>query len=197
MRQYDFSHLEGQFKNHTCKVGLLAWREGERGQADMPHLFHTYDHVESPPTDYGAAEHFELNPGRVQRDATRIWQACRATAAAPLYFDKIRIMGIRYMDGGIGGMNNPAERDMYESFQIARSTSGDDRIIALVSIGTGQSKAQSRFHSKSVLEGKSTIFKGKSALLKWARWSITDSSDVHNRVRHSLRNRETNALLSI
>ncbi|KAH9877705.1 hypothetical protein J1614_002922 [Plenodomus biglobosus] len=191
MRQYDFSHLEGRFKNNTCKVGVLAWREGERGQADIPHLFRSYDHVEVPPTDYSHYDPYELNPGRVQRDPTRIWQACRATSAAPLYFKKIRIMGIRYMDGGVGGgLNNPAERAMYESFQIARSTSGDGRIAAFISIGTGQSNAQSRFHSKSALEGKSTIFKGKCSLLKWARWSITDSSNVHDRVTETLVIRE-------
>lgn len=31
----------------------------------------------------------------------KIWQAARATSAAPLYFDRIRVHGVEYIDGGM------------------------------------------------------------------------------------------------
>jgi predicted acylesterase/phospholipase RssA len=68
-----------------------------------------------------------------------IWEAARATTAAPRFFKEIHIAGPggieeRFIDGGIG-CNNPVKEVMHE----ARLLFGDDRRIAtLVSIGTGE-----------------------------------------------------------
>lgn len=45
------------------------------------------------------------DPGRV--GDWYIWQAARATSAAPHYFDSVKIDGVSYVDGGLG-YNNPS-----------------------------------------------------------------------------------------
>jgi hypothetical protein len=67
-----------------------------------------------------------------------IWEAGRATAAAPTYFKAIRIpcgspTAARYVDGGIG-FNNPAEMLVEEAMRIFPGRP----IACIVSIGTGQ-----------------------------------------------------------
>lgn len=69
-----------------------------------------------------------------------IWQAARATTAAPTYFKSISIgtSPIRYIDGGLGA-NNPSRLALVES----RSIWGRDAKISLLSIGTGHQRATS------------------------------------------------------
>lgn len=69
-----------------------------------------------------------------------IWQAARATSAAPTFFDPIAIgvTPIRYVDAGIG-YNNPSREALLESARIWP----DRKVECLLSIGTGhQSQAQ-------------------------------------------------------
>lgn len=149
----------------------MAIREGDskRGEGDKPHLFRSYDHVEAPPRGYNRPDRTELNPGRVQSNPTTIWEACRATSAAPLYFDKMIIGGVRYMDGGVGS-NNPAEYALNEARQMIDRTQQPETVAAaLISVGTGHKKPQSRFQN---------IF----SMLKWARKRITDTQEAHDRV---------------
>ncbi|KAI9776243.1 MAG: hypothetical protein M1839_000476 [Geoglossum umbratile] len=64
-----------------------------------------------------------------------IWQACRATSAAPLYFPSIEINDRTYWDGGMNS-NNP----ILQVIQEVRSEHGEDTPFeAIVSIGTGKS----------------------------------------------------------
>lgn len=70
-------------------------------------------------------------------DSTKIWQACRATSAAPTYFDPVTLgpFGEEFIDGGLGA-NNP----IYALWNQAQGTWGDrmyDMLKCLVSIGTG------------------------------------------------------------
>ncbi|KAH0562656.1 hypothetical protein GP486_002662 [Trichoglossum hirsutum] len=63
-----------------------------------------------------------------------IWQACRATSAAPLYFPSIEINDRIYWDGGMNS-NNP----ILQVIQEVRSEYGRDAPFeAIVSIGTGK-----------------------------------------------------------
>lgn len=64
-----------------------------------------------------------------------IWQACRATSAASLYFPSINIKGRTYWDGGMNS-NNP----ILQVIEEAKSEHGKDRKFqVIVSIGTGKS----------------------------------------------------------
>ncbi|KAH6665502.1 acyl transferase/acyl hydrolase/lysophospholipase [Halenospora varia] len=63
----------------------------------------------------------------------KIWEACRATSAAPLYFPPIDINGHTYYDGGVNS-NNPI-KDVYEE---AEAQGLENDIEAIVSIGTGK-----------------------------------------------------------
>jgi len=70
-----------------------------------------------------------------------IWQAARATTAAPSFFKPMTIEkplpSISYVDGGLG-YNNPSKLALQE----ARRIWGRDKRFCLVSIGTGQQSAK-------------------------------------------------------
>ena len=68
-----------------------------------------------------------------------IWEAARATSAAPTFFKRIKIgpegSGIDYIDAGLG-CNNPIKEVLAETVRVF----GDEAPVAcIVSIGTGQS----------------------------------------------------------
>ncbi|XHG05634.1 hypothetical protein AWENTII_008850 [Aspergillus wentii] len=63
----------------------------------------------------------------------KIWQACRATSAAPLYFPEIEINGQKYWDGGMMS-NNP----IFEVYDEAKNVCEGRSFDAIVSIGTGK-----------------------------------------------------------
>ena len=65
-----------------------------------------------------------------------IWQAARATSAAPTFFAPIEIGDVLYGDGGTG-WNNPAKEAIAEALDIWPNR----RVGILVSIGTGLEKA--------------------------------------------------------
>ena len=68
-----------------------------------------------------------------------IWEAARATSAAPTFFKRIKIgppgSGIEYVDAGLG-CNNPVKQVIAEA---ARVFGEDAQVACIVSIGTGQS----------------------------------------------------------
>lgn len=78
-----------------------------------------------------------------------IWQAARATTAAPTFFKPMCITdpppSIAYIDGGVGH-NNPAEIALVE----ARTIWGADKTFCLISIGTGQQSPASAFEESSL-----------------------------------------------
>lgn len=65
--------------------------------------------------------------------ACTIWQAGRATSAAPTYFPAISIHGRKYFDGGLHS-NNP----VLEVIDEAQTEFPESEIGLVVSIGTGQ-----------------------------------------------------------
>lgn len=67
-----------------------------------------------------------------------IWEAGRATSAAPLYFPPMEIQGHRFYDGGMQS-NNPILETIEEAYLLHGV---DAPIRALVSIGTGKSESR-------------------------------------------------------
>ena len=63
----------------------------------------------------------------------KIWEAARATSAAPLYFPSIKVQGVDYFDGGLES-NNP----VVEVIEEARQEWPDAIVDIVVSIGTGK-----------------------------------------------------------
>ncbi|TVY92172.1 Calcium-independent phospholipase A2-gamma [Lachnellula willkommii] len=112
----------------------------------------------------------------------KIWEACRATSAAPRFFKTIYITdsGIKkeYFDGGFG-YNNPTEVLIKEAIREFDSTK---EITCIVSIGTGQPKV-SQVNTSSLWQRTfPTDF--IEALKKYA----TSSEVVANRVEGKYRN---------
>ena len=66
-----------------------------------------------------------------------IWEAGRATSAAPLYFPPMEIQGHRYYDGGMQS-NNPILETIEEAYLLHGA---DAPIRAIISIGTGKSES--------------------------------------------------------
>ena len=71
-----------------------------------------------------------------KKDQCRIWEAARATSAAPTYFPPIHISlpppGCWYIDGGVK-RNNPSEVALEEAREIWKTS----RRFIIISIGTG------------------------------------------------------------
>lgn len=92
-------------------------------------------HADGPPTLFRSYQCTGRNA-----DPCTIWEAARATSAAPLFFKPITIKtpapGGTYTDGGLGH-NNPAEVALLEARRLWSSV----KKFALVSVGTGRSKS--------------------------------------------------------
>jgi Patatin-like phospholipase len=92
-----------------------------------------------------------------------IWEAARATSAAPTFFKPIKIAvpppGATYVDGGLAH-NNPSELALSEAAKIWTNT----RKFYLISIGTG------RLEPVSVLEPQSSSASNKSGTASVLEW---------------------------
>ena len=76
---------------------------------------------------------FRTYPSRETHSGCRIWEAARATSAAPTFFKRIKIGREQpFIDGGLG-RNNPSRVVLDEANTLFR----DRPIGCLVSIGTG------------------------------------------------------------
>jgi predicted acylesterase/phospholipase RssA len=67
-----------------------------------------------------------------QEEDLQIWQAGRATSAAPTFFKRMRIGLVDFIDGGIG-FNNPAQTLLDEMYELY----GDRPIACIISVGAG------------------------------------------------------------
>jgi len=85
--------------------------------ARIPRLFRTYHAPKYP------------SPNRT------IWEAVRATSAAPTFFPRIVIDGEPYVDGSMG-CNNPVQQVLRE----AKLLFPDRHVACIVSVGTGQAQ---------------------------------------------------------
>ncbi|OBT45685.1 hypothetical protein VE00_03929 [Pseudogymnoascus sp. WSF 3629] len=98
-----------------CKVCVFALRESNSKLA----ILRTYDYL------YASQTLFE---------ECKVWEACRATSAAPTFFDPVQIGPYKqsFIDGGLG-YNNPIFKVYDEAQNI-----WPDRTVVATSIGTGE-----------------------------------------------------------
>ena len=144
-----------------------------------------------------------------------IWEAARATSAAPTFFKPLTIQrprpAIMYIDGGMGH-NNPSEIALEEARKLWPACTK----FGLISIGTGQSKANPVLLSNSSQESQKPRFENiKSYVPMLAEWAwnttqntksgvealikmagalsqlATNSEEVHQRVRRQSRFSDT------
>ncbi|KAJ6438980.1 fungal specific transcription factor domain-containing protein [Purpureocillium lavendulum] len=144
-------------QNGSCKVFVCAVpRNDVKGRAG-PRLFRTY----------AVRENASFN--------CRIWEACRATSAAPTYFEPIKI-GDKgeeetFVDGGLG-YNNPVEQVLEE----ARRLFPGRKVACVVSIGTGVARIIEFPDSP-----KTSLVKLVKALKKMATESDTTAEKMQGR----------------
>ena len=116
----------------------------------------------------------ERNAGR--EDNYPIWQVGRATSAAPLYFESVRLEEddneeFELIDGGFGA-NNPSE-EAYRSIKQLHNKN-PKAVSVLVSIGTGKNLE----HGVNPRAGYRLYLRYANAAAKWA----TDSQRTHETV---------------
>jgi hypothetical protein len=101
-----------------------------------PYLFRSYDHPHPNPGLDTNELNRHLNPGPASEVA--LWQAGRATSAAPGWFPAIEINQNWYEDGAMAECNNPIMTAYNEVKQMLPAS--EPRVI--ISIGTGIKKSQ-------------------------------------------------------
>jgi predicted acylesterase/phospholipase RssA len=104
-------------------------------------------------------------PNRTELSSCTIWQAARATSAAPFYFPTAKVGGVKYWDGGLAN-NNPIDEVWGEKSTVF----GQQPVACILSLGTGFS---SRKPKKSILP---VIGRGKRVLD-----NVTNVDRVHER----------------
>ncbi|KAK3314374.1 acyl transferase/acyl hydrolase/lysophospholipase [Apodospora peruviana] len=144
----------------SCKAFVCAIPQQDVRARNGPRLFRTYN---------------------IRNNSTfncTIWEACRATSAAPTYFDPIDIGDEgeqeTFLDAGLG-YNNPVEQVLEE----ARLVFPGRRIACVVSIGTGLARVI-KFPSSP----KTSPLKLVEALKKMATESDTTAERVQKRFRN-------------
>lgn len=71
-------------------------------------------------------------------DRVMMWQAARATSAAPTYFRPMKIHSHTFIDGGLG-YNNPVALAVEEYLRIKGLRDRPNKKLVIISIGTGKS----------------------------------------------------------
>jgi Patatin-like phospholipase len=157
-----------KISNNVSDYGL-----GPEGQQTVdseeaaPYIFRSYDRWANNPPGI-----FERNPGYAHNVA--IWEAARATTAAPLYFDPIKIGNRKFGDGGFGS-NNPAE-EMATEVACMNGYDFNDCMDLLLSIGTGDMPSINRIAKEDA------PLKKYATYLNAAKKLASDARDVHERL---------------
>ncbi|CAE6421411.1 unnamed protein product [Rhizoctonia solani] len=107
--------LEEALSSNSCRTAVVAARSAD---ATRPTLMRSY-----------AVPH-DADPERF-----KIWEAARATSAAPLYFRPMKagVYKVPYLDGCVSGHSNPA----WLAMQEAKHLWPDRKIDLFLSLGTG------------------------------------------------------------
>ena len=112
-----------QTKLIACS-GVLA----TNARTSTSYMFRTYD---CQPSSSDSLDWTPLNPGSMSK--CQIWEAARATAAAPTYFPPVNIADDVFIDGGVTA-NNPSQEALREvAYLYGNNLSG----ACIVSIGSG------------------------------------------------------------
>ncbi|KAJ6443016.1 COM1 regulatory protein [Purpureocillium lavendulum] len=140
-----------------CKVFVCAVPQSDVRARAGPRLFRTYP----------VRENASFN--------CKIWEACRATSAAPTYFEPIQIGDDgekeTFVDGGLG-YNNPVEQVLEEARRIFPGR----KVACVVSIGTGTTRIIEFPDSP-----KRNAYKVIKALKKMATESETTAEKMNRR----------------
>lgn len=114
----DEAFLEEKNAN-SCHTAVVA---ACQLNATTPHLMRSYDHEDYPTSE-----------------RVRIWEAARATSAAPAFFAPITIgdKGIMYVDGAVTGHCNPTTLAREEAEYLWRDPDNPRENVLLLSLGTG------------------------------------------------------------
>jgi len=108
--------------NVGCKTFVTATPGKDVGR-NKPRLFRTYIHRAGDESD---------------APDCKIWEAVRATSAAPTFFDEIEIDDQVYVDGGVG-CNNPCKQVLEEAGRLWPGR----EIGCIISLGTGMPRVLS------------------------------------------------------
>jgi len=146
-------------------------------------MFRSYPSSEGSPTE-GLTGFPLITPGQFENVC--IYQAGRATSAAPHYFREAVINGVRFIDGGVV-QNNPTlkaygeAKNMNAQRDEAHRRFGHGNPVGLVvSIGTGRSASYSLFRGRNFMHHLRN-------LCKRAVQAITDVEPVHEYAESFLR----------
>ncbi|KAH9816977.1 FabD/lysophospholipase-like protein [Teratosphaeria destructans] len=178
-----------------CRTACYAVRETDH-QGDELYVFRSYIHQQSDAVNSSVLQ------GLGERNVTDrrnhyIWEAARATTAAPTYFKPLILERYSYMDGGVRA-NNPSLEALEEvkamhklrCTQRCQFRNGVHRhapckaasggIGLMVSVGTGRGAPLSMFGSGNWLRRTLKIFKG-------AKRKMTETEDTHEVVKRQAR----------
>ncbi|GBP56386.1 Calcium-independent phospholipase A2-gamma [Eumeta japonica] len=154
--------LTGCNRHNTPKMALVSCVVNY-GSRLSPFLFRTYE------TPFRVRSVF---PGTSQ---AQIWQAVRASAAAPTYFSEYKLHGLVHQDGGII-VNNPTGVGIHE----AKLLFGPDTLksACVISLGTGKILGK---HLEPYMNAKEKEAAGTSWKDKFNKIldSATDTEGVH------------------
>ncbi|RMX93257.1 hypothetical protein D0868_12955 [Hortaea werneckii] len=170
----------------------------EPGTGDQIHLFRSYTHW-APARDSSSLGDSARIRNPNNRERVFIWEAARATSAAPHYFKEITIQGCQYLDGGLVE-NNPSNEAWREASAMHRNRCSpechidadhgnlrDERhhhcnapdsesgISDFISVGTGMGAPLSFFSNKNFVR---KIVK----LIKRSLKGMTDPQPSHERM---------------
>ena len=144
---------------------VASWTDSSTTNGSLPYIFRSYD---LPPKTSPSEQNF-VSIRRSATDTTTssirsrgrqrtsqgnansagslpIWEAARATSAAPSYFDPVHIEDKTFLDGGLGH-NNPSREALSEVWAIHRQLISSEHgysdfpsISLFISIGSGLTK---------------------------------------------------------
>jgi predicted acylesterase/phospholipase RssA len=141
--RFDYNILEAVIKkiireklgDEDCRMNAIPNTPNKNCPAFV--IAKTAANINGPPTIFRTYRGDEIRPSECA-----LWQAARATSAAPTFFKPMSVdrprPPIAYVDGGMG-YNNPSEVALNEARRIWPECTQ----FGLVSIGTGRSKANS------------------------------------------------------
>ncbi|OQV23976.1 Calcium-independent phospholipase A2-gamma [Hypsibius exemplaris] len=124
-----------------------------------PYIFRSYG------LPCGSASHYEGSSKH------KVWEACRASTAAPGFFAEFRLDGIVHQDGGLL-TNNPTAIGIHE----CRLLWPKEKIQAVVSVGTGRFKKSHEAQNKDVAQQLGTSWRSKITSIIA---SATDTEGIH------------------
>ncbi|KAG5758689.1 hypothetical protein H9Q72_013178 [Fusarium xylarioides] len=130
-RECDPSEVETEqlkYREDRTRTIAISWAINKKTGVNKEFVWRSYAN-DFRPKENDPTRCIPSNAGPAHRSA--IWKVARATTAAPGYFEAIKLMGMKFIDGGVVA-NNPSLIALREIHNL------HDQVPALfVSIGTG------------------------------------------------------------